>query len=107
MHIPLSYRPAYLRGGVITHDLKYFWLYIALCIICLVIAALLARVKLVSFPLNPLYWHYWVMANAETPPVIGDVFDRRRNYRLYVIFWALSVCFLIFSVLILIAVFIE
>jgi hypothetical protein len=104
MHIPSSYRPTYLRDGVIPDDMRFFWLYIALSIVCLVIAALLARVKLTTFPLNPIYWHYWVMANAKIPPVIGDIFERSRNYRFYVIFWALSVCFLIFSVVILLAI---
>lgn len=97
MHIPSSYRPTYLRDGVIPDDMRFFWLYIALSIVCLVIAALLARVKLTTFPLNPIYWHYWVMANAKIPPVIGDIFERSRNYRFYVIFWALSVVFTIMS----------
>jgi len=88
----------------IPSEWSHFWLFIELGFCCLVISALLAKVKIGSFPVNPIYWHFWVIANAEAPPLVSDNLPPR-IYRPYMFFWAGSVCFFILAFLVLVVMF--
>jgi hypothetical protein len=83
-------------------DWDHFWLSLSLSLIFLFISALLAKVRIGSFPANPIYWHIWVIQNAELPPLINER-QPFRLYRFYMFFWAGSLCCLIFSLAILMA----
>jgi len=83
------------RGAFyVPSDWSYFWLFILLAFVCLVISALLAKVKIRSFPLNPIYWHYWVVAKASTPILNGEKFHPK-FLRAYMFFLIGSICFLV------------
>lgn len=82
-------------------DWSSFWLSLALGIACLLVSAILAKVRIGSLPANPLYWHLWVVTNAKAAPSYND--DPPRVYRPYTFFWAASICFLFWSFLMLIA----
>lgn len=50
---------------IVPHDWTYFWFYIVLGFLFLFIAAIVAKVKIGSFPINPLIWHHWVLKNIK------------------------------------------
>jgi len=69
-----------------------FWLFIGLTFVFLVAAALLARIKIGSFPANPIYWHAWVITQSN--PVTFRGYPKK--YHPFIFFWAASVmCFFV------------
>lgn len=89
--------------GVLPDEWNYFGLYLCLSIVCLLLAARLAKVSILSFPVNPLYWHYWVVANAKLWPYI-DKEKPNHGFQAYMYLWAISVLFLIYAFFILIKI---
>lgn len=83
-------------------DWSWFGLSLLLGIPCLLVSAVLAKVRIGSLPVNLIYWHLWVLANAKVAPSYND--DPPRVYRPYVFFWAASICFLFWSFLVLVAI---
>lgn len=96
----LSHRTSF--DVFIPPDWGMFWLSLFLGIACLLVSAMLAKVRIGSLPANPLYWHLWVVANAKAAPTYND--DLPRVYRPYAFFWAASICFLFWSFLVLLAI---
>jgi len=87
---------------VIPNQWYDFWLFIGFGFACLAISAYLAKVRLGSFPANPLYWHYWIVANAEMPPLVNS--ERPRIYRPYMYFWAGSLCLFVAALFVLVSI---
>ena len=83
-------------------DWSDFWLFILLGFFCLFISALLAGVKIRSFPLNPAYWHFWVAYKAEEPLLNGEKFHLK-YLRSYMFFVVGSICCFIQALFILVA----
>ena len=81
-----------------------FWMLLVMGFVCLFISAYFAKVRIGSLPANPIYWHYWIVANATAEPTIND--DTPRIYRPYMFFWAASICLFACAPLVLIAMFI-
>lgn len=81
-----------------------FWLFLGLGLLLLLIAARLARVRIGSLPVNPLYWHYWVVAEAKSAPDLNEAGEGPRVYRLYMWFWMASLCSVAAALLVLTAI---
>jgi hypothetical protein len=90
---------------IIPNQWNDFWVFIGLGFVSLAISAYLAKVRFGSFPANPIYWHYWVIANAMKPPLVNS--ELPRIYRPYMFFWAGSLCLFIVSFLVLVVIFVE
>lgn len=86
----------------IPHDWAAFWCFIGLGVALLFVAAILAKVKIRSLPVNPFYWHFWVIANTAIPPLV-DESSTFRIYRPYMFFWAGSIGFFLAALLVLIS----
>ena len=86
----------------IPHDWSSFCGFAGLGIAFLLVAAILAKVRVRDLPVNPLYWHFWVIANAELPPLVSSnsIF---RTYRPYLFFWAGSLGLFLLALLVLIS----
>jgi hypothetical protein len=69
-----------------------FLLFCGMGIFFLLVAARLARVRIGSLPINPIYWHYAVVANTRLPPIAGETQNGLRIYRAYMFFWVASIC---------------
>lgn len=85
-----------LRAGTffVPTDWSDFLLFIVLGLGFLLVSALLARVKIRSFPLNPAYWHFWVAYNAEELLPNGEKLHPK-YLRFYMLFLVGSVyCFI-------------
>jgi len=80
----------------------WFWLSLFLGIACLFVSAVLAKVRIGSLPVNPIYWHFWIVAKAQEAPSYNE--DTPRVYRPYAYFWAASICFFFWSFLVLNAI---
>ena len=93
-----------LRYGTffVPTDWSNFLLFIVLGLFCLLISALLAGVKIRSFPLNPAYWHFWVAYKAKEPLLNGEKFHPK-YLRSYMLFLIVSVCCFIQALFILVA----
>jgi hypothetical protein len=85
----------------IPYEWSDFWLFLGLALASLLISAILAKVRLGTFPANPIYWHYWVVAEAKTPPTYSP--ETPKSYRLYMYFWAGSICLFVAALLVLVA----
>lgn len=99
----------FTRKGVyftVSSDWSHFWLFVLLGFSCLVISALLAKVKIGSFPRNPIYWHYWVVAKAETPVLNGESINPK-FLRTYMFLLVGSICFFIQAFYIFVVMFIA
>lgn len=79
-----------------------FWLLLGLAFACLLVSAILAKVRLGTFPVNPLYWHYWVIAETRTPPTYSP--EAPRIYRPFMYFWAGSICLFVCALVVLVAI---
>ena len=88
----------------IPNEWSDFLFYIILGIFCLILSAKFAKVRIGSFPANPLYWHVWLIANAEKPPLISENLPPR-IYRFYMFLWAGSISSFIYSLAILVSIF--
>ena len=84
-------------------DWSHFGLFILLGICLLIISASIAKVRIGSFPVNPLYWHYWVIAKAEVSQLKNDN-SSPKAMRSYVLFLIGSICFFVQALFILIAI---
>lgn len=80
-----------LPNVVTTANWGDFWLFLGLGFACLLVSALLARVRIGSLPANPLHWHHWVITRARVEPTIEPP-PGIRIYRPYLLFWAASLC---------------
>ena len=85
----------------IPYEWTDFWFFLGLALASLLISAILAKVRLGTLPLNPIYWHYWVVAETKTPPTYDT--EGSRSYRLYMYFWAGSLCLLVAALLVLVS----
>lgn len=90
-------------GFFIPNQWADFWLFMGLGLACLLVSAILARVKIGSFPVNPIYWHYWVIIKATKAPFLNAGVPR--IYHPYMLFWAGSLCLVLVAFLVLIAIF--
>lgn len=68
-----------------------FGLFLGLAVVCLLVSALLARVRVGSLPVNPLLWHSWVITQARLDPQPEQP-PGMRFYRPYLLFWVASLC---------------
>ena len=80
-----------------------FWISLGLSIVLLVIAALLARVRIGSLPANPIYWHAWVITQSK--PITYRGYPKK--YHPFFLFWAASVFLLAFGLLLLVNIFLS
>ena len=60
-------------------------------VFCLIGSAVLAKVRIGSFPVNPIYWHYWIIANAKMAPAVNTPIIRIATP--YMVLWIASVVF--------------
>ena len=97
------YRANGARSGdyFIPTEWPNFWLCICLGFLCLIISAYFAKLRIGSFPANPLYWHYWLIANADSGPLVNNLDSRPRIYRPYMLFWAGSIASFVFALVVL------
>ncbi|PKO66142.1 MAG: hypothetical protein CVU22_17040 [Betaproteobacteria bacterium HGW-Betaproteobacteria-16] len=94
-------RGEFLRDLLIAATWSDFWLFLGAGLALLFVSARLAKVRVGSFPANPLYWHYWVMANAHERPLMSDSLRYPKIHRPYVFAWAISLCSLLSALLVL------
>ena len=86
----------------IPHDWSAFCGFVGLGVVFLLVAAILAKVKIRDLPGNPLYWHFWVIANAEVPPLVSSN-SMFKIYRPYMFFWAGSLGLFLVALLVLVS----
>ncbi len=86
----------------IPNEWSDFWLFLVLAFASLLISAILAEVRLGTFPANPIYWHYWIVAEAKTAPTYRP--EAPRIYRPFMYFWAASICLFVAALLVLVAI---
>ena len=86
-------------------DWSYFWLYFAMGIVCLILSAYFAKVKIGSFPVNPFYWHYWVVVNSKVDAFFNE--STPRIPRPHILFWVASIFLIALSFLLLFVIFFE
>ena len=95
-----------LPGNVLDiADWYHFGGSLGVMLLCLIIAALMARVKVGSFPVNPLCWHYWVLTNAHRNPMMWQSGLYSLFCRSYIFFWLASVAALMFAFVVLLIIF--
>ena len=81
-----------------------FFLFLGLGLFLLLISARLAQVRVGSFPRNPFFWHYWVVAATRIPPVADESVGASKAYRSYMLFWAASLCTFLAGAVVLVAI---
>lgn len=84
-------------------DWPAFWICLGMSVAFLVIAALLARVRIGSLPANPIYWHAWVITQSN--PITFRGYPKK--YHPFILFWAISVFSFVFGLLLLANMFLQ
>ena len=93
-------------------DLGNDWLWIfinlVLSVIFLIISANYANLKILSFPANPLRWHLFIITNGKDSTDYDYLKSNSSNtYPIFIVFWAISMIFLICASLIAVNIFTE
>jgi hypothetical protein len=92
----------FLRDLLIAATWSDFWVFLGAGVALLFVSARLAKVRVGSFPVNPLYWHLWVMTHAHERPLMNDSQRYPKIHRPYVLAWAISLCSLLSALLVLV-----
>lgn len=94
---------AFFRDFFVSATWGDFWMFLGIGVLCLLLSAFLAGVRIGSLPVNPLRWHWWVVAHARIAPTLDENVAPFRIYRPYMLLWVASACCWLAAVLVLLA----